>query len=211
MDESELVAKYPTCFHLASADAWDGIRQQGLLSTRALLEVWEVPPVRQTRLTTQLRKGPERNRPPSARQRRHPRPAPDERGHAASIPGGHDRPGLAHATQLLRLLRPDQAPAGVAVRRLPRGSASGPDDQHRSAGRRARGPHQALHLKSGIVRHVCHTRVSDTFQPIARFVHQKAGGVAQIGVQERVPITDRLALGAEIWHPDAHREVVPDT
>jgi hypothetical protein len=65
------------------------------------------------------------------------------------------------------------------------------------------------HLNSGAVRHVSHSRGSDTFQPIARFVHQKAGWVAEIAVQDRVPIADGLVLGAEIWHSDGHREVLP--
>jgi hypothetical protein len=60
MDRTEVVAKYPTCFHLASAVALGSIQQLGLLSTCDFLELWEVPPGRKTRLTTQLRKGPER-------------------------------------------------------------------------------------------------------------------------------------------------------
>jgi hypothetical protein len=65
------------------------------------------------------------------------------------------------------------------------------------------------HLNSGAVRHVNHTRGSDTFQPIHQFVHKKADWVAEIAVQNRVPITRGLVLGAEIWHPDGHHEVVP--
>ncbi len=42
MDAEELISHYPRLFHMAEPDAWPLIRKYGLLSTRALLEVFEV-------------------------------------------------------------------------------------------------------------------------------------------------------------------------
>jgi hypothetical protein len=42
MDVDELVAAYPRLYHMAEADSWAGIRQHGLLSTTALLDLFEV-------------------------------------------------------------------------------------------------------------------------------------------------------------------------
>lgn len=42
MDVDELVATYPRLYHMAEAGSWDRIRQHGLLSTSALLDLFEV-------------------------------------------------------------------------------------------------------------------------------------------------------------------------
>jgi hypothetical protein len=42
MDVDELVATYPRLYHMAEAGSWAGIRQHGLLSTSALLDLFEV-------------------------------------------------------------------------------------------------------------------------------------------------------------------------
>lgn len=42
MDVDELVETYPRVFHMAEAGSWEGIREHGLLSTSALLDLFEV-------------------------------------------------------------------------------------------------------------------------------------------------------------------------
>jgi len=208
MEESELVAKYPTCFHLASADAWESVQQLGLLSTRALLDVWEVPSELKTRLITQLRKGPEHVAHPvhgSADIRdQHPMNEAMLRRSLA------DMTVQDWLTQLnshvffaptRRRLESLYAAYHAAPRLVLTISTAQLVAEH---GDRIR----LSHLNSGAVRHVNHTRGSDTFQPIQRFAHRKADWVAEIAVRDRVPITPGLVLGAEIWHPDGHHEPV---
>ena len=38
----ELISRYPRLYHMAEADTWDSIRTNGLLSTSALLDLYEV-------------------------------------------------------------------------------------------------------------------------------------------------------------------------
>jgi hypothetical protein len=42
MDVSELIATFPRLYHMAHADAWPGIQKHGLLSTAALLDLFEI-------------------------------------------------------------------------------------------------------------------------------------------------------------------------
>jgi hypothetical protein len=42
MDVDELIATYPCLYHMAEAGSWAGIRQHGLLSTSALLDLFEI-------------------------------------------------------------------------------------------------------------------------------------------------------------------------
>ena len=55
MNRAELIRLYPKVFHMADADAWPGIARHGLLSTRALLELYEVPEPLRGRLLGQHR------------------------------------------------------------------------------------------------------------------------------------------------------------
>ena len=64
------------------------------------------------------------------------------------------------------------------------------------------------HLNTGAVRHVDHLRGSDTFQPIERFVHERADWLAEIAVKDRVEITPGLVSNVEVWHPDGRREPI---
>jgi hypothetical protein len=53
----QLVERYPVLYHMASADAWESVQEHGLLSTSALLDLFEVPePRRSLLLTTQRTK-----------------------------------------------------------------------------------------------------------------------------------------------------------
>lgn len=42
MERDELVATYPLLFHMAEADSWESIREHGLRSTSALLDLFEI-------------------------------------------------------------------------------------------------------------------------------------------------------------------------
>jgi hypothetical protein len=44
MESNELVERYPRLFHMTEVRAWDGIVAHGLLSTTALLDLYEVAP-----------------------------------------------------------------------------------------------------------------------------------------------------------------------
>lgn len=52
---AELVATYPRIFHMAEASAWDGIQRHGLLSTSALVDLFETPEPRRSRLLMERR------------------------------------------------------------------------------------------------------------------------------------------------------------
>lgn len=49
MRVDDLVALYPRLYHMAAEGSWSSIREHGLLSTRALVELWEVAPPSQRR------------------------------------------------------------------------------------------------------------------------------------------------------------------
>lgn len=44
MDTSDFVARYPRLFHMAAVGSWPSIARLGLLSTRALVDVYDPPP-----------------------------------------------------------------------------------------------------------------------------------------------------------------------
>ncbi|MFG0252747.1 MAG: DUF7002 family protein, partial [Phycisphaerales bacterium JB038] len=50
MDATTLVTTYPRLFHIAEHDAWPSIRRYGLLSTSALLELFEIAEPRRSQL-----------------------------------------------------------------------------------------------------------------------------------------------------------------
>lgn len=52
---TELVATYPRIFHMAEASAWEGIQRHGLLSTGALVDLFETPNPRRSRLLAERR------------------------------------------------------------------------------------------------------------------------------------------------------------
>jgi hypothetical protein len=55
MDAAELVTTHPRIFHMAEAGAWDGIRKHGLLSTAALVDLFEIAEPRRSRLLAERR------------------------------------------------------------------------------------------------------------------------------------------------------------
>jgi hypothetical protein len=55
MDLDELVRLYPEAFHMAAPDAWPMIVKHGLMSTEALLDLFEVPEPRRTQLLSRRR------------------------------------------------------------------------------------------------------------------------------------------------------------
>jgi hypothetical protein len=58
MTPVELAKKHPRLFHVTEASAWPSIAKHGLLSTKSLLELFEVPVVRALELQTQKRLDP---------------------------------------------------------------------------------------------------------------------------------------------------------
>ncbi|WP_430867214.1 DUF7002 family protein [Demequina aurantiaca] len=52
---AELVATYPHIFHMAEESAWEGIQRHGLLSTEALVDLFETPNPRRNRLLSERR------------------------------------------------------------------------------------------------------------------------------------------------------------
>jgi hypothetical protein len=44
MDTAELIARYPRLYHMAEDGSWPSIQAHGLLSTRAMLDHFEVTP-----------------------------------------------------------------------------------------------------------------------------------------------------------------------
>ena len=55
MTEDELVAIYPRLWHMAHDGAWPAIRQDGLMSAKALIAAYSVSPAAQTALYSQRR------------------------------------------------------------------------------------------------------------------------------------------------------------
>jgi uncharacterized protein DUF7002 len=44
MDAAKLIRRHPRLFHMAEAGSWASVKRHGLLSTSALLDLYEVPP-----------------------------------------------------------------------------------------------------------------------------------------------------------------------
>lgn len=53
---TELYKRYPVLYHMASFDSWLSITRHGLLSTKSLLNLFEVPEPRRTELLTKQRR-----------------------------------------------------------------------------------------------------------------------------------------------------------
>ena len=56
---SQLIERYPVLYHMASPNCWPSMQQLGLLSSSALVELFEVPEPRRTALLTSQRRGTE--------------------------------------------------------------------------------------------------------------------------------------------------------
>src|SRR5262245_5187541 len=55
MSIEELVSNYPKAFHMAEHGSWESIRTRGLLSTTALLDLFEITGERRFRLESMRR------------------------------------------------------------------------------------------------------------------------------------------------------------
>ena len=55
MNLEELVARYPKLYHMSEAGSWDSIQQHGLLSTSALLDLFEIDSPQRDNIESQLR------------------------------------------------------------------------------------------------------------------------------------------------------------
>ena len=56
---SQLIERYPVLYHMAFPNSWPSMQQLGLLSSSALVELFEVPEPRRTTLLTSQRRGTE--------------------------------------------------------------------------------------------------------------------------------------------------------
>ena len=59
MDPERLASRYPVLFHMAESGSWESIRECGLLSTSALLDLFEVEGGE--RITIESTRRPERS------------------------------------------------------------------------------------------------------------------------------------------------------
>lgn len=50
-----LIERHPRLYHMAEAESWENVRRRGLLSTRALLDLFAVDKPRRTQIETQYR------------------------------------------------------------------------------------------------------------------------------------------------------------
>ncbi len=55
MDPETLVDRYPRLYHMAERDSWPSIERHGLLSTRALIDLFEIEEPRRSRILSQRR------------------------------------------------------------------------------------------------------------------------------------------------------------
>lgn len=55
MDVEEFAATYPTAFHMADAGAWTSIQRHGLLSTRAMVDLYGLDPDRRASVLSKVR------------------------------------------------------------------------------------------------------------------------------------------------------------
>ncbi len=55
MDQKTLIDHYPRLYHMAERDSWPSIERHGLLSTRALLDLFEIKEPRRSRILSQRR------------------------------------------------------------------------------------------------------------------------------------------------------------
>jgi hypothetical protein len=55
MDTQELIEYYPILYHMADDSSWDGLQQQGLLSTASLVDLFQIPEPRRSQLLMEHR------------------------------------------------------------------------------------------------------------------------------------------------------------
>jgi len=55
MTTDELIRNYPRLYHMAEVDTWDSIRKNGLLSTTALLDLFQITDVQRERIESERR------------------------------------------------------------------------------------------------------------------------------------------------------------
>ena len=207
MRDDELVARYPRCYHLAyGPEVWPSIQRHGLLSVAALLDRWEVAPVRQQQLLRVHR--------------------------PAAVPLTHPVHGTAHLRDqhplnikmlgraLTDMTIPDWleqlnryvffAPTMKRLESLYAAYNGQPRlvltlsttsllEAHRYQVRLSR-------INTGAVRHINHTRGSDTFRRISSYDAKRE--VAEVAISNSVSdITDHV-LRVETWHEDGTRRAL---
>lgn len=204
MQEDELTSRYPRCYHLAHGpDAWPSIERHGLLSVAALLEKWDVPPEERRRLLRKHRSTTIRLTHPvygtAYLRDQHPmnvkmleRALTD-----MTVPDWLEQLNrhvfLAPTPDRLATLHAAYAAQPRIVLTL---DTRSPLAEHRYQTRLSA-------INTGAVRHVNHTRGSDTLQRVSLFDPKRP--VAEIAVVNAVPDIARHTTGVQIWNPDGSR------
>ena len=204
MQDFELTSRFPRCYHLAHGpDAWPSIQQHGLLSVAALLERWEVPSEERHRLLREHR--------------------------PATVPLSHPVYGTVylrdqHPMNVKMLERaltdmtvPDWleqlnrhvffAPTPKRLEALHAAYADQPrlvlTVDTRSLLAEHRYQTRLAAINTGAVRHVKHTRGSNTLQPVSIFDTKRP--VAEIAVINAVTDIAQHTTRVEVWNPDGKR------
>ena len=209
-DQERLIVQHPRLYHMAESGAWENIRRHGLLSTTALLKLFNVSEPQRSAIETEHRR--------TARLICHP-----EYG-CATI---RDQTPM-HPDNLKRTLT-DMEPSEWY--QLLNGKVFFWSTKHRlqnflQARSHKAKPHDVLtvdtrslveqysakitlsHINSGTVRHVKHKRGSDTFRTIADY-HRKARNgecFAELAVEWSVPDIDQHTLSVDRWMGEAHQK-----
>lgn len=204
MQDDELSSRYPRCYHLAHGpDAWPSIKEHGLLSVAALLERWEVPLDQRPRLL---------------RERR-----------SVTVPLSHPVYGVVYlrdqhpmnVKMLERALTDMTVPDWLeqlnrhvfftpTPKRLKDLHAAYADQPRlvltldtRSLLTEHRYQTRLAAINTGAVRHVNHTRGSNTLQRVSVFDAKRE--VAEIAVINAVPDIAQHTRRVEVWYPDGTR------
>lgn len=198
----QIIARHPRLYHMAEAGAWENIRQHGLLSTTALLNLFDVSVPKRTRIESRHRQN--------------------------DVPIHH--PAYGHATirnqtpmppgMLERVLIDMKPPSWY---RLLNGKVFfWPNESRLEKFLKARShgdrPHDVLtvctrsllgqyengirlsRINSGAVRHISHTRGFHTFQTIAAYNGKTRDGLfAELAVRGCVPDIEQHTLSVDSW------------
>ncbi|MDO9380358.1 MAG: hypothetical protein Q7T56_16050 [Nocardioidaceae bacterium] len=200
MRSSELVERYPRCFHMALGEAWPSIRSHGLLSAAELARRFDATPGQARRIAAL--------RPDVVALR-------GANGESALVRDQKPmneaklRSSLTDMTVEQWLDRLNSLVFFAATAKRLESLWSAYRDRtctvmtvDTAALLASHGPDVLLsHLNTGAVRMPFHYRGSDTFQPVAAFEHRGKDWVAEIVVPNAVPDIESLVVDVEVRRP----------